>query len=98
MTISSYEDSTNHVIFALMEALMFQTATDEEVRAEARRIAWELLTEWTGKLDRNERSLANLHGDLGNDPETFWRKHDMAVLIARLRARAKYVEDWDGEG
>lgn len=93
----TYDETVSHLIFGLVETLTLQAAMDDDVRKEARRLAWEILRSWSSKLDRSERSMGNLVYDLGPDAETFWHRNDMAVLIARLRVRAEEMSRWTGE-
>ncbi len=92
----TYDDSVSQVIFVLMEGLMLQSAADDGARQEGRRSAWECLRLWSGKLDRSVHGMGNLAFDLGVDAETFWRQHDMVVLIARIKAREADFRRWFG--
>jgi hypothetical protein len=94
--VRTYDESAGTVIFALMEALMLQHAADEIDRQHARQLAWQCLRSWTSKLDRSEHAMGNLAFDLGGDAEAYWRRTDMAVLLARLKARETELRRWTG--
>jgi hypothetical protein len=95
--VLTYDETVSQLLFGLMETLMLQSAPDPEVRKESRRLAWQCLHSWSARLDRSVHTMGNLAYDLEADAETFWRKYDMVVLIARLRAREEEFARWGGE-